>query len=252
MNDKGEASSIVFIILFATASVIILPSLSTAYGQLATIADLTPPLSNVEWFELAEERTEIDTDAVKENVDAALQNLFDMKAASQELDAETVAAELSGLSEHNWEINYDLSYTAPPSNITVVGGGGGGGDSEEEDDEEEVSEEIAALEQARSINPLTPRNFTNLNVTTIDQLTNDIAVNTDSLLYLFGQPGGIVSQSAYDKIEETANKLFEIKDRVTFSIPVEEVEVIGQISNVPTSRQAALIEDAETTTLFLP
>jgi hypothetical protein len=125
MNDKGEASSIVFIILFATASVIILPSLSTAYGQLATIADLTPPLSNVEWFELAEERTEIDTDAVKENVDAALQNLFDMKAASQELDAETVAAELSGLSEHNWEINYDLSYTAPPSNITVVGGGGG-------------------------------------------------------------------------------------------------------------------------------
>ena len=250
MNDKREASSIVFIILFTTASIIILPSLSTAYGQLAAIADLTPPLSNVEWFELAEERTEIDTDAVKENVDAALQDLFDMKAASQELDAETVAAELSDLSEHNWEINYELSYTAPPSNITVVGGGGD--DSEEEDDEEEVSEEIAALEQARTINPLTPRNFTNLNVTAIDQLTNDIAVNTGSLLYIFGQPGGIVSQSAYDKIEETANKLFEIKDRVTFSIPVEEVEGIGQISNVPTSRQSALVEDAETTTIFLP
>ena len=179
MNDKREASSIVFIILFATASIIILPSLSTAYGQLAAIADLTPPLSNIEWFELAEERTEIDTDAVKENVDAALQDLFDMKAASQELDAETVAAELFDLSEHNWEINYELSYTAPPSNITVVGGGGD--DSEEEDDEEEVSEEIAALEQARTINPLTPRNFTNLNVTAIDQLTNDIAVNTGSL-----------------------------------------------------------------------
>jgi hypothetical protein len=250
MNDKREAGSIAFTILFATASIIILPSLSTAYGQLAAIADLTPPLSNVEWFELAEERTEIDTDAVKENVDAALQDLFDMKAATQELDAETVAAELSDLSVHNWEINYELSYTAPPSNITVVGGGGG--DSEEEDDEEEVSEEIAALEQARTINPLTPRNFTNLNVTAIDQLTGDIAANTGSLLYLFGQPGGIVSQSAYDKIEETANKLFEIKDRLTFSIPVEEVEVIGQISNVPTSRQAALIEDAGATTLFLP
>jgi hypothetical protein len=252
MNDKREASSIVFIILFATASIIIiLPSLSTTYGQLAAIADLTPPLSNVEWFELAEERTEIDTDAVKENVDAALQDLFDMKAASRQLDSETVAAELSDLSQHNWEINYELSYTAPPSNITVVGGGGGG-DSEEDDDEEEVPEEIAALEQARTINPLTPRNFTDLNVTTIDQLTNDIAVNTGSLLYTFGQPGGIVSQSAYDKIEETANNLFEIKDRVTFSIPVEEVEVIGQISNVPTSRQAALIEDAGATTLFLP
>jgi hypothetical protein len=179
MNDKREARSIAFIILFATASTITLPSLSTAYGQLAAIADLTPPLSNIEWFELAEERTEIDTDAVKENVDAALQDLFDMKAASQELDAETVAAELFDLSEHNWEINYELSYTAPPSNITVVGGGGD--DSEEEDDEEEVSEEIAALEQARTINPLTPRNFTNLNVTAIDQLTNDIAVNTGSL-----------------------------------------------------------------------
>jgi hypothetical protein len=250
MNDKREDSSITFVILFATASIIILPPLSPAYGQLAAIADLTPPLSNVEWFELAEERTEIDTDVVKENVDDALQDLFDMKAATQELDAETVAAELSDLSEHNWEINYELSYTAPPSNITVVGGGGG--DGEEEDDEEEVSEEIAALEQARTINPHTPRNFTNLNVTAIDQLTNDIAVNTGSLLYLFGQPGGIVSQSAYDKIEETANKLFEIKDRVTFSIPVEEVEVIGQISNVPTSRQSALIEDAGTTTLFLP
>jgi hypothetical protein len=251
MNDKREAGSIAFTILFATASIIILPSLSTAYGQLAAIADLTPPLSNVEWFELAEERTEIDTDAVKENIDAALQDLFDMKAATQELDAETVAAELSDLSEHNWEINYELSYTAPPSNITVVGGGGGG-DSEEEDDEEEVSEEIAALEQARTINPLTPRNFTNLNVTAIDQLTGDIAANTGSLLYLFGQPGGIVSQSAYDKIEETANKLFEIKDRLTFSIPVGEVEVIGQISNVPTSRQSALVEDAGTTTIFLP
>jgi hypothetical protein len=250
MNDKREARSIAFIILFATARTITLPSLSTAYGQLAAIADLKPPLSNIEWFELAEERTEIDTDAVKENVDAALQDLFDMKAASQELDAETVTAELSDLSEHNWEINYELSYTAPPSNITVVGGGGD--DSEEEDDEEEVSEEIAALEQARTINPLTPRNFTNLNVTAIDQLTNDIAVNTGSLLYIFGQPGGIVSQSTYDKIEETANKLFEIKDRVTFSIPVEEVEGIGQISNVPTSRQSALVEDAETTTIFLP
>jgi hypothetical protein len=45
--------------------------------------------------------------------------------------------------------------------------------------------------------------------------------------YIFGQPGGIVYQAAYDKIQETANKLFEIKDRVNFSIPVEEVHVIG-------------------------
>jgi hypothetical protein len=53
-------------------------------------------------------------------------------------------------------------------------------------------------------------------------------------LYIFRQPGGIVSQAAYDKIQETANKLFEIKARVNFSNPVEEVHVIGQISNITT------------------
>jgi hypothetical protein len=251
MNDKKKkASSVVafIIISFATASIIILAPPPAAYGQLAAIADLTPPLSNVEWFELAEERTEIDTDAVKENVDAALQDLVDMKAATQELDAESVAAELSDLSEHNWEIKYELSYTAPPSNITVAGGGGGG-DSEEEGDDE-ASEEIAPLEQARAINPLTPRNFTNLNVTAIDQLISDVEFNIGYLLGIFGDPGGIVSQAAYDKIQETANKLFEIRDRVTFTIPVEEVQVIGKIANVPASRQEALQEDAGTTTIF--
>jgi hypothetical protein len=250
MNDVKEASSVVafIIISFATASIIIFAPPPAAYGQLAAIADLTPPLSNVEWFELAEERTETDTDGVKENVDAALQDLVDMKAATQELDAESVAAELSDLSEHTWEIKYELSYTAPPSNITVAGGGGGG-DSEEEDDDE-VSEEIAALEQARTINPLIPRNFTNLNVTAIDQLISDVEFNIGYLLGTFGDPGGIVSQAAYDKIQETANKLFEIEDRVTFTIPAEGVQVIGKIANVPASRQEALQEDAGTMTIF--
>jgi hypothetical protein len=61
-----------------------------------------------------------------------------------------------------------------------------------------------------------------------------------SLLYISGEQGGIVSQVAFDKIQETANKLFKIKDRLTFSIPVEEVQVIGQISNIPILRQDAL------------
>jgi hypothetical protein len=68
---------------FTTASIIILSPSPPVYGQLAAIAGRMPPLSNLELFELAEERTEIDIDAVRENVDAALQEFVDMKPTSR-------------------------------------------------------------------------------------------------------------------------------------------------------------------------
>jgi hypothetical protein len=96
---------------------------------------------------------------------------------------------------------------------------GGGGSSEEEEEEEEFSEGVAALQAQRPANnPLIPQNVTTLNVNTLDSLISDIAVNTGSLLALFSHPGGMVSQDAYDTIQESANILFEMRDKL-FQFP---------------------------------
>ena len=241
-------------VTLAVAAIITTPLLPTAsYGQLPAIADLTPPLTNVEWFELAESRTEIDVDEVKEHVNTGLEALADMYAASQELDANDVADGLTELSRASDEIKYALSFTAAPSEITVVG-------SQEEEEEEAIDDEeaeqeeplegVAALEAQRTRNPLAPTNVTTLNINAIESLNGDVAFNTGYMLGTLRSPGGIVSQDFYDKIQETANKLFEIRDRVTFSIPMEEVRVIGKISDVPASRQEALMDDATSEEIF--
>jgi hypothetical protein len=242
------------ILLVAVGAATATPSTSiAAYGQLPAIADLTPPLTNVEWFELAESRTEIDVDEVKEHVNAGLEALADMYAASQELDANGVADGLTDLSRASYEIDYALSFTAAPSEIAVVGSQEEEEEEDEEDDGgEELSEGVAALEAQRPNNTigLIPTNITTLNINTIESLNSDVAFNTGSMLGTLRFSGGIVSQDFYDTIQETANTLFEIRDRVTFSIPIEEVRVIGKISDVPASRQEALMDDATSEEIF--
>jgi hypothetical protein len=251
------------ILLVAVGAATATPSTSiAAYGQLPAIADLTPPLTNVEWFELAESRSEIDVDEVKEHVNAGLEALADMYAASQELDGNGVADGLTDLSRASDEIKYALSFTAAPSEIAVVGSQEEEDDEEEEgaeeeedgdEEEQEFSEGVAALEAQRPNNTigLIPANITTLNINTIEALNSDVAFNTGYMLGLLTNPGGIVSQEFYDKIQETANKLFEINDRLDFSIPMEEVRVIGKISGVPASRQEALMDDATSQQIFI-
>ena len=251
-----------FLTLAAAAAIITTPLLPTStYGQLPAIADLTPPLTNVEWFELAESRTEIDVDEVKEHVNAGLEALADMYAASQELDGNGVADGLTDLSRASDEIKYALSFTAAPSEIAVVGSQEEEDDEEEEgaeeeedgdEEEQEFSEGVSALEAQRPNNTigLIPTNITTLNINTIESLNSDVAFNTGSMLGTLRFPGGIVSQDFYDTIQETANTLFEINDRLDFSIPIEEVRVIGKISDVPASRQEALMDDATSEEIF--
>ncbi len=237
---KIKLSLVIVATAIGAANIIMSSSPTPVYGQVPAIADLTPPLSNVEWFELAESRTEIDVDEVKEHVNAGLEALADMYAASQELDGNGVAEGLTDLSNAAYEIKYALSFTAAPSEIEVVGS------QEEEEEEEELSEGVAALEAQRPNNTiaLIPGNVTNLNISAIESLNRDVEGNTGYMLGVLTNPGGIVSERFYDKIQETANKLFEINDRLNFSIPMEEVRVIGKISDVPASRQEALMEDA--------
>jgi hypothetical protein len=245
-----------FLTLAAAAAIITTPLLPTStYGQLPAIADLTPPLTNVEWFELAESRTEIDVDEVKEHVSAGLEALADMYAASQELDGNGVADGLTDLSRASYEIDYALSFTAAPSEIAVVGSQEEEEEEDEEEDDdggEELSEGVSALEAQRPNNTigLIPTNITTLNINTIESLNSDVAFNTGSMLGTLRFPGGIVSQDFYDTIQETANTLFEINDRLDFSIPIEEVRVIGKISDVPASRQEALMDDATSEEIF--
>jgi hypothetical protein len=229
--------------------------LQAAYGQIgefdlgAPTADLRPPLSNVEWFELASERTEIDVDEVHEHINAALEALEDMYTASQELDAEGVADGLTTLSRANDNIMYALSYTRPASEITVTGGSSEE-DEEEEEEEEELSEYLASLEAARPVDPLRPDNVTSLNVTLMSSLIDDVAGDTGYMLAVLGNPGGLVSERFYQKIQESANALFDMSDNLNFAVPVEDVTITGQIARIPESRQQALEEDATSTLIF--
>jgi hypothetical protein len=188
----------------------------------------------------------IDVDEVHEHINTALEALEDMYAASQELDAEGVANGLTTLSRANDNIMYALSYTRPASEITVTGG------SSEDDDEEEeeLSEYLASLEAARPVDPLRPDNVTSLNVTLMSSLIDDVAGDTGYMLAVLGNPGGIVSERFYQKIQESANALFDMRDNLNFAVPVDDVTITGQIARIPESRQEALEEDATSTLIF--
>jgi hypothetical protein len=174
-----------------------LPPLTTSPPLLGEIGEGTTVSDRIE---AAETNTDIDIQRISDMLEKATAQVIILQTSASVRDDSAFSVAQAELSDAMWQIRLEISYVTPEQ-VELVNG-------LDEQSEGENRE---------------------LNVTFVDETATEVQSNSGTLSDMY-----MVNELTENNIEQITSRILEqlgdIKEEITFSVPLDEVEIIGAMT----------------------
>jgi hypothetical protein len=193
---SAAASSTITSVVYAQTPP--LPPLTTSPPLLGEIGEGTTTVSDR--IQAAEANTDIDIQRISDMLEKATAQVIILQTAASVRDDSAFSIAQAELSDAMWQIRLEISYVTPEQ-VELVNG-------LDEQSEGENGE---------------------LNVTFVDETATEVQSNSGTLSDMY-----MVNELTENNIEQITSRILEqlgdIKEEITFSVPLDEVEIIGAMT----------------------